>query len=112
CLAGGISCRAGTASGDRSVRRAPPRRSHAGPPKSPIVVVLSPSKPIHVVVVASRRRSIGRAGFYRRALELVRSGNQAVETSHCAAVILLGDAHEQIGDTIGGGGQEALIVQL
>ena len=41
CLAVEISRRARTASADRAVRRAPPRRFHGSPPKSPIAVVVS-----------------------------------------------------------------------
>src|SRR5262249_42772206 len=67
---------------------------------------------IRGVIVASGPGSIDRADFSRRALEFVRSRNQAVEPSHRAAVILLGDACEQLGDAIGGSRQEALIVQL
>ena len=55
CLAGEISRRARTASADRGVRRAPPRRSHGGPPKSPIAVVLSPSSPFRLLSLRAGR---------------------------------------------------------
>src|SRR5262245_40019801 len=48
-LAGEIARPGPTASADRGARRAPPRRSHGCPPKSPIAVVLSPSSPFGVL---------------------------------------------------------------
>ena len=45
--------------------------------------------------------SIDRGGFSRRSLELIGSRNQAVEPGHRAAVILLGNAREKLGDAVG-----------
>src|SRR5689334_22079197 len=68
--------------------------------------------PIKPIQIAGRLGSLDRAGRSRRALELVRTGNHAVEAGHRAAVIRLGDAHEQLGDAVGSGRQRDLVVQL
>src|SRR5262245_15393960 len=92
----------------RTFRRAPPRQSHGGPPKSPSVV-LSPSSSLKLLSLPG---SIDRTGFPCRALELVGCGYQAVEPTHRPAVILLGDARARLGGAGGGSRQEAFIVLL
>src|SRR5690606_12984470 len=93
CLAGESSRRAPTAPGDRGARRTPRRQSHGGPPKSSIAVGLSRSS-LSGCHLCHRSASVGRADSFRGSLELVWSGNEAVEPSHRAAVILRGDAFE------------------
>src|SRR5262245_4071170 len=81
-------------------------------PQNHALAVLSPIRPLQGVVVARQPGSIDRAGLSRRALELGRRRDQAVEPTHRAAVILLGNARERLGDTVGGRRQETFVVQL
>src|SRR5262249_48967943 len=60
--------------------------------------------PIRLIQVDGGVRSIDRAGLSRLAFELVRSGNEAVEPGHGAAVILLGDGGKLFGDAVGSRG--------